>query len=104
MMGQELDKIKAHLTRRADSYIELARALDMKRVESSIKQTRGRGGIGKKMIKAGIALIAVPDPITDIPGLFLLAGGYLASKFWESAGIDDIRRELNRALSCLKDI
>jgi len=55
-------------------------------------------------MKAGIALIAVPDPITDVPGIIMVAGGYIISRLWEANGITDIQKELRKTIASIEEL
>ncbi|MEM3637169.1 MAG: hypothetical protein QXX17_04110 [Conexivisphaerales archaeon] len=102
-MERRLDELKRHVRRRADTYREVANAIDMTDAARDLKRTKGKGRLGKTLMKAGVALIAVPDPITDVPGIIMLAGGYVISKFWESPGINDLAKELRTTLEKLEE-
>jgi len=104
VMEKQIQEVKAHAERRALAYRDLATSLDMSDVKKTISRTRGRGKIAKSLIKAGIALIAVPDPITDVPGIVMVAGGYIISKLWESNGISDITKELRKTLTSIEEL
>ncbi|MDG6927659.1 MAG: hypothetical protein JRN26_01665 [Nitrososphaerota archaeon] len=51
----------------------------------------------------GALLIAIPDPITDVPGVVLLVLAKVIEKN-RGASIQEIAREFNTALDELKDI
>ena len=44
------------------------------------------------MRAAGIALVAIPDPVTDVPAAALLASSYVLKRR-EPAGLTDLARE-----------
>lgn len=83
---------------------EVASSMDTSLSIEMMKRMKGRGKFGKKMIKAGIALIAVPDPITDVPGVMLVAAGYLAERFWSSYGFEDVSKELRKTMQILTSL
>jgi|SRR5579875_41112 hypothetical protein len=98
------EEIRTHAIRRTLAYRDLANSLEMSDVSRKIARMKGRGKIARGLIKAGIALIAVPDPITDVPGIIMVAGGYIISKIWEANGISDIPKELRKTLSSLEEL
>jgi hypothetical protein len=100
----DAEEIKSHAKRRASAYRDLANSLDMNDVSRKIARTKGRGKIGKSLMKAGIALIAVPDPITDVPGIIMVGGGYIISRLWEANGITDIQKELRKTIASIEEL
>ena len=54
--------------------------------------------IGKKLIKAGTAIILFPDPFSDLPGSIVLASGLALSKYGDPVGIKDIKTNLKNTL------
>ncbi len=64
---------------------------------------KSKKSIGNKIISAGIALIAFPDPtISDIIGsALILSGQYLKRK--SPIGIEDVYKQFNRISSELKE-
>jgi hypothetical protein len=55
------------------------------------------------MRKAGIALIAAPDPITGVPGVALLASSYVVKKK-EAAGLEQLARETRKMMRDLQSL
>jgi hypothetical protein len=84
-------------SRRAAGKVDVARALDPAAAARSLREAANPPSLAGAMRKAGVALIALPDPITGVPGVALLASSW-AAKRKEPAGIESLAVETRRAL------
>ncbi|MEM3249330.1 MAG: hypothetical protein QXL00_06110 [Conexivisphaerales archaeon] len=57
----------------------------------------------KSLARIGALLIAIPDPITDVPGVLLLVMAKVIERN-KGINIQEISREFNNTLNGLKDI
>ncbi len=64
-----------------------------------VRESKGSKNLGK----IGALLIAIPDPITDVPGIALLILAKIIEKN-RGANIQEIYREFNEVLDGLKDV
>src|SRR5579875_232983 len=78
--------------------------LRVKETSESLKGlTRQRRNYGDSLIKAGVALLVIPDPITDAAAIPVLAAGKLLSSR-QSSNLKDVYNNLSKSLSNLKNI
>jgi len=68
------------MIRIAQSRSEVSQNLAQKDVHDGLARVVRPRSISSGVRKAGIALMLAPDPITDIPGIFLLASAHLLKK------------------------
>lgn len=99
VMPGSLHVLHESVKRRAATAVDVAVAMDMTEVSDRLSATRKRGHAGKTLIKAGVALIAIPDPISDVPGAALALTGVAIAKFSDCVGIQDLKDEVAKTLS-----
>jgi hypothetical protein len=100
--SEQFHEVGRSVNRRVQAIKETAEAFEMSELSQKLSATRSRGRMGKTLIKAGVALIAVPDPITDIPGGALVVAGVAISKFKDCVGIQDLKEEVVKTFSNLR--
>lgn len=59
---------------------DVARTIGSKGVKQTLDRVTKPKSLSGGMRKAGLLLVASPDPITDIPGIALLASSYIVRK------------------------
>jgi len=82
--------------------VNLARTVradrDVKRL--LMKEASTREPIGDKMIKAGLVMLALPDPVSDVVGSVLAGAGLLANNLYKPEyGVKDLTLGVNELLS-----
>jgi hypothetical protein len=87
-------------TRIAATRAEAVRNLDPSATRDSLERVVRPRSLSRGMKAAGIALFAVPDPITDIPAAALVASSFLLKRS-DPAGLIHLRRE---AAGLLRDL
>ncbi|MEM3185631.1 MAG: hypothetical protein QXQ39_02985 [Conexivisphaerales archaeon] len=95
-------KIEENLKERLPIAMQFAEAMHMEQTKLHIGRLYQKSDIGKKMVKAGIALIAIPDPVTDIPGAAMAVSGAMINRYKSSIAITDLKRELRSMLANLQ--
>lgn len=58
-----------------DAY-EVRSSLSLKDTKKRLSQVNKEKNVSSKLRKTGLALIALPDPLTDIPGVAFLAASF----------------------------
>ncbi|MDG6940204.1 MAG: hypothetical protein JRN39_07375 [Nitrososphaerota archaeon] len=101
-MEEEAKEMKSHVRRRLGAAKDLRAATDMGDVRTSVGRLKGGGKLGRKLTKAGMALIAIPDPVTDVPGAVMVASGLAISRLKDSASLSDIQQEVKRIADALR--
>jgi hypothetical protein len=101
--------LSAHLQKRAATYIEVCKnlreaAITAKKLKQYIEEKKeGDENSSSKLIKLGIALIALPEPIlSDALGTALIAAGLLKRKA-RKIGVRDVYREMYKAANRIKE-
>jgi hypothetical protein len=92
------------LTRVAEARSSVAESVDTSKVKSHISKLSNPGSPSSAMRKAGVALIVgIPDPITAVPGVALLAASY-ASKRRDPTRLDDLAAETRKILRDIQSL
>lgn len=99
--------LRAHIQRRASTYIEVARGVaEAANAVRSLKPLLGKGDTeksGSTLIALGVALIAFPDPtISDVLGTAFIALGLLKKKM-RKIGVRDVYEEMRQTASYIKE-
>ena len=100
--------LSAHLQKRVATYLELCKnlreaAITAKNLKQYIEEKEGDENSSSKLIKLGIALIALPEPIlSDALGTALIAAGLLKRKA-RKIGVRDVYREMYKAANRIKE-
>jgi hypothetical protein len=76
---------------------ELASAIGAGAVKQSLESVTKPKSLSGGMKKAGLLLVASPDPITDIPGIALLASSFIVRKR-EPAGLNHLLSEARKVV------
>ncbi len=79
---------------------EVSTALTGRGVEKGLQDAVRPRSLSSGIRKAGIALMLSPDPLTDIPGIALLASAYLIKKRDPSS----IKTLMNEARRVIRDV
>jgi len=87
--------IKVTVLRRTAIARSFMEAINPRPVAQAFHIIKSSNKLGNNMIKVGIAVIAIPDPISDLPGVGLVAMGY-ALKRVSSVGLNDLPNEMNK--------
>ena len=85
---------------------ERAQTMDAVKSSEAVRATRRAlkpVSMASGMRKAGIALIATPDPITGVPVVALLASSFIAKRK-EPAGLDHHARETRKLMRDLQSL
>lgn len=85
---------------------ERAQTVEAVKSTESVRATRRAlkpVSVASGMKKAGIALIATPDPITGVPGVALLASSFVAKRK-EPAGLDRLAKETRKLMRDLQSL
>jgi hypothetical protein len=101
-MGGE--EVKNNILRRTRNIAEVMSAVDISSIMPRLRGVGRRRSVGKRVIKAGLALMAVPDPVTDVPGAALIAAGVVMSKYCDCVSIDDLSREMTGLTRSLREL
>ena len=91
------------LSRLAETKADVASNVDPARAMLHIERLTKPKSLGGTMRKAGIALIAAPDPITGIPGVALLATSFIMKKK-EPASLGNLAQETRKVLRDLQSL
>lgn len=83
--------------RRASVGAEVAAALDTRMVARHVERLTKPKSPGKTMKKAGVALIAAPDPVTGVAGVALVASS-VALRKKDPASLGTIAQETRKIL------
>ena len=83
------------LLRLANDRAKIAGAVDSIGLKRQFRDLTKPPSLGGGMKKAGIALIAFPDPITGVPGVALLASS-LVMRGREPANLDGLAQEARK--------
>jgi ppGpp synthetase/RelA/SpoT-type nucleotidyltranferase len=101
-LGFQKERIKSAM-RIADCINEVGKSLTMKEVRKAIQDTKKESSLHSKMKKTGLALLAMPDPLTDIPGLALIVASHFMKRR-ESASIMTLSSEIRKTLKDLEHL
>jgi hypothetical protein len=85
------------LTRRAELKSEVASSTDASSVSRHVRQLTKPNSPAKSMKKAGVALIAAPDPVTGVAGVALVASSLVLGKN-EPASLANLAQETRKVL------
>jgi len=85
------------LSRVATTRTEVASALDASPLKLSVDRMVRSNSLAGRMKVVGAALLAAPDPITDIPGAALLASSYVLRRR-EPASLTNLALETKKLL------
>lgn len=84
-------------SRMAAEKAKVAKALEQPEVDGSLRQVVKPKSLSGSMKKAGIALVAAPDPITGVPGVALLATSYVLKRK-EPASLKSLAAEARKII------
>ncbi len=97
-MNAKLAKSSAKsIIRTARTRSEVGTALTGRGVQRGLQDVLRPRSLSSGIRKAGIALMLSPDPLTDIPGIALLASAYLIKKR-DPSSIKTVMKEARRAI------
>lgn len=85
------------LTRISRAKSEVASGLDASGISRHVGRVTKPGSPGSAMKKAGVALIAAPEPLTGVAGVALVASS-LVMKRNEPASLSSVARETRKIL------
>ncbi len=85
------------VTRVLNDRMEVAACLGDRETKSRMRQLVKPNSISKTLRSAGIAMILVPDPFTDIPGL-IMVGASFAMRRNEPASLSSVFDEASKLL------
>ncbi len=85
------------VSRLAKEKAEVAARADAAPVAEHVRKVTKPASLSSGMKKAGIALIAAPDPITGVPGVALLVSSYVLKKK-EPASLGHLALETRKIL------
>jgi hypothetical protein len=85
------------LSRLAREKAEVSKSVDPSHVTRKVEALTKPKSMGGTMKKAGIALLATPDPFTGVPGAALLASSFVLKKK-EPASLANLAAETRKVL------
>ena len=85
------------VARVAKERLEVAETVRSAPVKKRVEKVTNPGSLSGGMKKAGIALIAAPDPLTGVPGVALLASSFVLKKR-EPANLGHLAQETRKIL------
>jgi hypothetical protein len=91
------------LSRTLDDRKQVGLAICTRETKATIKPVTDPNSRAKTIRAAGIALCVAPDPITDVPGVALIASSYLL-KDKEPADLKSIHKELAQMFKVLGSV
>lgn len=91
------------VTRLASDKAKVARELDHTQVQEHLGRVVKPKSVAGGMKKVGLLLMASPDPITDVPGVALLASSYMMKKK-EPANLGHLAHETKKLLRELQSL
>ncbi len=91
------------VSRIAEVRAGVASTLDSSPLRRSVEQVVRPKTISGGMRKVGVVLVASPDPITDIPGVALLASSFVLKKR-EPANLNSLALETTRVMRDLRSL
>jgi len=91
------------ISRIANQRAEVGAAASTSYVKRALDDLTNPPSLGGGMRKAGIALIAAPDPFTGVPGVALLAASFVAKRN-EPATLRELANETRRVLRDFQSI
>ena len=83
------------MRRLAEERAGVAGAVDTRPVQDKLNQVIKPRSLVGGMKKAGIALVATPDPFTGVPGVALIASAYVMKKR-EPVGLEHLALEMRK--------
>lgn len=98
-----IDASAKSIARVAKERAETAEAVKSTESVRATRRALKPASMASGMRKAGIALIATPDPITGVPGVALLASSFVAKRK-EPAGLDHLAKEARKLLRDLQSL
>jgi len=99
LVGSSVDSI----SRVADDRTGVAGVLRSQPLRSSVQQVVKPKSVYGGMRKVGAVLVASPDPITDIPGVALLASSFVMKRR-EPAGLAHLAKEVRRVMQDVQSL
>ena len=97
------DDMKVTVMKRAAIARSVMEAINPKPVAQAFHTVKPSNKLGNNMIKAGITIIAIPDPISDLPGAGLVVMGYMLKRA-SSTGLNDLPCEINRTRAAGREL
>ncbi|MDG7039330.1 MAG: hypothetical protein JRN37_09330 [Nitrososphaerota archaeon] len=97
------DDMKEIIMKRAAIARSFTEAINPRPVTQAFNTIKSSNKLGNNMIKVGIAIIAIPDPISDLPGAGLVVMGYMLKKA-SSIGLNDLSCEINRTRAAGREL
>jgi len=91
------------VSRLAKEKLEVATIADSTQVRWSLERVSKPVSLSSGMKKAGVALIAAPDPLTGVPGIALLASSYVLKRK-EPASIVHLTQETQKVLREIRSL
>ena len=91
------------LSRLAEARAEVATHVDQTPVARHVKDLTKPNSVSKTMKTVGMALLASPDVVTDVPGVALVAGSYIMKKK-EPTKLDDLAAETRKILRDIQSL
>lgn len=96
--------VASSLRRLEEARGQVAASMDTKSVARHVEELSNPSSPSSTLRKAGVALIVgIPDPITAVPGVALLAAS-VATKRREPAKLDDLAAETRRVLREIRSL
>ena len=95
---KEISNMKVDDLTTIDDYLKGLEVVNVN-LRELFKENRGSSNLAK----LGALLIAIPDPITDLPGIALLILAKIIQRN-RGASVQEIYREFNKALNGLEDV
>lgn len=78
--------------------------IDSESARRPVQDVRRRSSLGKKMLKTGLALTILPEPITVIPGVPLMVAGLAVDRTRSSIGLQDVSKDLHASFKELRNL
>lgn len=91
------------VSRLAKEKVEVARVADSAQVKGRLEKVSKPVSLSSGMRKAGVALIAAPDPLTGVPGVALLASSYVLKRK-EPASLAHLAQETQKVLREIRSL
>ncbi len=91
------------VSRLMDARTEVATRVNPVHVSKHVRDLTKPNSVSKTMRRVGMALIASPDVVTDIPGAALVAGSYVMKKR-DPSKLDDLAAETRKILRDIRDL
>jgi len=85
------------LSRVAEARSEVADRVNTAQVSKHVRDLTKPNSVSKTMRTVGMALLASPDIVTDVPGAALVAGSYVAKRK-EPTKLEDLASETRKIL------